>query len=146
MKRKTGLKTSWLGLAVAFLFFWVLPLFAQNEPIAIIVNKANPSNSLNQSTVASIYRGEELHWGHGGRIKLVNREISSSLRRRFYREVLNAKPDQTFYRAGTPVAIQSLIQRSDEAVLRFVVRIEGAIGYVKLSKADDSVKVLMLVK
>ncbi len=93
-----------------------------------------------------MYRGEELHWPRGGRIKLVNRETSSSERAQFYRKVLNAKPDQRFYVLNTPIAVQSLIRRSDEAVLRFVTAIEGAIGYVRLSQVNQSVKVLLIIK
>lgn len=107
---------------------------ATAEPLAIIVNQANPTSHLTLSEIASIYRGETLHWSYGKRIKLVNREISSPIRRKFYREVLNAKPGQKFYRPGTPITIQSLIQRSDDAVIRFVATIEGAIGYTWASK------------
>jgi len=92
-----------------------------------------------------MYRGEELHWPHGTRIKLVNRETSSTIRKRFYRRILNAKPDRKFYRPGTPVAVHSLIQRSDEAVIRFVSSITDAIGYIHLSKVTDRVKVILVL-
>ena len=68
------------------------------------------------------------------------------MRKRFYRIVLNAKPEQKFYRPGTPIAIQSLIQRSDESVIRFVAAIESAIGYVALSKVNDTVKVILIIE
>ena len=115
------------------------------EDLAIIINPKNLHTNINRSSIASMYRGEQLHWPSGGRIKLVNREISSISREQFYRTVLNAKPDQTFYRPGTPVAVQSLIQRSDEAVIRFVAAIEGAIGYVRLSRVTDSVTVIQII-
>jgi len=118
---------------------------AHAEPLAIIVNKKNPETNISQSTIARMFRGEQLHWPNGGRVKLVNREIASKNRERFYRFVLNAKPDQTFYRPGTPVAVRSLIQRSDEAVIRFVAAIEGAIGYVQLSEVTDSVTVVQII-
>jgi len=118
---------------------------AHAEPLAVIVNKKNPETNISQSTIARMFRGEQLHWPNGGRVKLVNREIASKNRERFYRFVLNAKPDQTFYRPGTPVAVRSLIQRSDEAVIRFVAAIEGAIGYVQLSEVTDSVTVVQII-
>lgn len=116
------------------------------EPLAVIVNNDNPVKSLTKTNIAGIYRGEELHWSHGGRIKLVNREIASSVREMFYDKVLNARSDQQFLRPGTPVAVQSLIQRSDEAVIRFVAAIEGAIGYVNLSSVDDKIKVIFILR
>lgn len=122
------------------------PNSAWAEALAVIVNIKNPVTSLTQASVAAIYRGEELHWTHGSRIKLVNREIGSPLRETFYERILNARSDQQFFRPGTPVAVQSLIQRSDEAVIRFIGAIEGAIGYVKISSVNDKVKVVFLLE
>jgi len=125
---------------------WIGSTLAWAEPIAVIVNNDNPITSLEKTNISAMYRGEELHWSHGGRIKLVNREISSSIRKQFYQNALNARSDQQFFRPGTPVAVQSLIQRSDEAVIRFVSAIEGAIGYVNLSSVIDAVKVVFVLQ
>ncbi len=124
----------------------IIPLHAEAESLAVVVNDRNPISTLQLIDLRSMYRGEELHWPHGGRIKLVNRQISSTERGQFYRQVLNAKPDQRFYVLNTPIAVQSLIRRSDEAVLRFVTAIEGAIGYVRLSAVDESVKIVTILK
>ncbi len=125
---------------------WVGSPLAWAEPLAIIVNNTNPVTSLTKPDIAAMYRGEELHWPNGGRIKLVNREIASPVRELFYEKVLNAKSNQQFFRPGTPIAVQSLIQRSEEAVIRFVTAIEGAIGYVNLSKVTESVQVVFILQ
>ena len=132
-------------VAVVFLCL-TAPHFAQAESLAVVVNAKNSLSSLSLIDLGSMYRGEELHWPRGGRIKLVNRETASPERAQFYRKVLNAKPDQRFYVLNTPIAVQSLIRRSDEAVLRFVTAIEGAIGYVRLSQVNQSVKVLLILE
>ena len=123
---------------------------AQADPLAVIANTHNPHTALSATAIASMYRGEILHWTGGDRIKLVNREISAEERKLFYLRVLNAKPDQVFYRQGTPVPVQSVIERSNEAVVRFVGVIEGAIGYVSLSTLremnDGQVKVLLIIE
>lgn len=123
---------------------------AHAESLAIIVNKNNPNTSLSTTAIASMYRGETLNWPGGDRIKLVNREISAEARTSFYLHVLNAKPDQVFYRQGTPIPVQSVIERSDDAVVRFVGAIDGAIGYVRLTRlktiADDQVKVILIIE
>jgi ABC-type phosphate transport system substrate-binding protein len=134
-----------LGATAVALLCVTVPHLAQAESLAIVVNDKNPLVSLRPIDLASMYRGEELHWPHGGRIKLVNRETASLERAQFYRQVLNAKPDQRFYVLNTPIAVQSLIRRSDEAVLRFVAAIEGAIGYVRLSQVNPSVKVVLII-
>ena len=141
----TSLPCRLLGVIVAT-SLWIGSALAGAEPIAIIVNNDNPITSLAKTNISAMYRGEELHWAHGGRIKLVNREISSSVREQFYQDALNARSDQQFFRPGTPVAVQSLIQRSDEAVIRFVSAIEGAIGYVYLSSVNDGVKVVFILQ
>ena len=135
-----------LSVIVATTLLWIGSTLAWAEPIAVIVNNDNPITSLAKTNISAMYRGEELHWAHGGRIKLVNREISSSIRENFYQDALNARTDQQFFRPGTPIAVQSLIQRSDEAVIRFVSAIEGAIGYVNLSSVNETIKVIFILK
>ena len=132
------------------LALWLYTALAHAEPLAVIANKNNPNTSLSTTTVASMYRGETLHWPGGDRIKLVNREISAEERKAFYLRVLNAKPDQVFYRQSTPVPVQSVIERSDEAIVRFVGVIEGAIGYVNLSAVkamkDSQIKIMLIIE
>jgi len=136
-----------LALAAAI---WLCAAIAHAESFAVIVNKNNPTTQLSASSIAGMYRGETLHWQGGDRIKLVNREISAETRHIFYFHVLNAKPDQVFYRQGTPIPVQSVIERSDDAVVRFVGSIEGAIGYVSLSRLkqidDGLVKVILIIE
>ena len=135
------------GLALAFL---LCSTIAHAESIAVIVNKKNPSDPLSSAAVASMYNGETIHWQTGERIKLVNREISAPIRKQFYEHVLNAKSDQVFYRQGTPIPVQSVIERSDETVVHFVATIEGAIGYVSLSRlkkiGSDQVNVVLIIE
>ncbi len=135
------------GLALAFL---LCSTIAHAESIAVIVNKKNLSEPLPQTAVAGMYRGETINWQNGERVKLVNREISAPVRRQFYEHVLNAKSDQVFYRQGTPIPVQSVIERSDETVVNFVATIEGAIGYVSLSGlkkiGSSQVKVILIIE
>ncbi len=132
------------------LALWLSPALAHADALAIIANKNNPNTELSATAVASMYRGETLHWPGGDRIKLVNREISAEGRKAFYLRVLNAMPDQVFYRQGTPIPVQSVIERSDEAIVRFVGVIEGAIGYVSLSTFkelnDGQTKILLIIE
>ncbi|TKB62538.1 MAG: hypothetical protein E8D49_02210 [Nitrospira sp.] len=136
-----------LAIAAAI---WLCAAFAHAESIAVIVNKNNSTEPLREAVVSSMYHGETIHWSNGERIKLVNREISAPIRKQFYEHVLNAKSDQVFYRQGTPIPVQSVIERSDETVVTFVATIEGAIGYVSLSRlkkiGSDQVKVVLIIE
>ncbi|MEK7351397.1 MAG: substrate-binding domain-containing protein [Nitrospirota bacterium] len=148
--RNTNRRRSTSLIAFLALALWLCSTIAQAESIAVIVNKNNPSEPLRQVAVADMYHGETLNWPNGERIKLVNREISAPVRKQFYERVLNAKSDEVFYRQGTPIPVQSVIERSDEAVVNFVATIEGAIGYVSLSNlkkiGSDQVKVILIVE
>ena len=148
--RNTSRRRSTIFLAVLALALLLCSTLAQAESIAVIVNKNNPSAPLRQAAVAGMYHGETIHWQNGERIKLVNREISAPVRKQFYEHVLNARSDEVFYRQGTPVPVQSVIERSDEAVVNFVAAIEGAVGYVSLSHlkkfSSDQVKVVLIIE
>lgn len=143
-------RTRWTEALAIAAAIWLCAALAQAETFAVIVNKNNSSNRLSAGAIASMYRGETLHWQGGDRIKLVNREISAEARQIFYFQVLNAKPDQVFYRQNTPVPVQSVIERSDDAVVRFVGSIEGAIGYVSLSRLkqidEGLVKIVLIIE
>ncbi|MEQ1847281.1 MAG: hypothetical protein ABL983_17075, partial [Nitrospira sp.] len=102
------MKNRWWKVSAIASALWLCASLASAESLAVIVNKNNPNSSLSTTTVASMYRGESLHWPGGDRIKLVNREISAETRKGFYLQVLNAKPDQVFYRQGTPIPVQSV--------------------------------------
>ncbi len=148
--RNTSRRRSTTFLAVLALALLLCSTIAQAESIAVIVNKNNPSAQLRQAAVAGMYHGETIHWQNGERIKLVNREISAPVRKQFYEHVLNARSDEVFYRQGTPVPVQSVIERSDEAVVNFVATIEGAVGYVSLSHlkkfSSDQVRVVLIIE
>jgi ABC-type phosphate transport system substrate-binding protein len=140
----------WSATLLAGLALLLCSTIAQAESIAVIVNKNNSSEPLRQVAIAGMYHGETIYWPNGERIKLVNREISAPIRKQFYEQVLNAKSDEVFYRQGTPIPVQSVIERSDETVVTFVATIEGAIGYVSLSRlkkiGSDQVKVVLIIE
>ncbi|THI84074.1 MAG: hypothetical protein CAF41_013280 [Nitrospira sp. CG24A] len=140
----------WPEVLASAAAIWLCAAFAHAESIAVIVNKNNSSEPLREVAVASMYHGETIHWPNGERIKLVNREISAPIRKQFYGHVLNAASDEVFYRQGTPIPVQSVIERSDETVVSFVATIEGAIGYVSLSHlkkiGSSQVKVVLIIE
>ena len=144
------IRARWPARLIVAAIVWLLAAAAPSaDPIAVIVNQKNLVQQLTVGQVAAIYRGEDLHWPNGERVKIVNREVSAPVRAEFYRKVLNARPDQPYYHLNTPVPIQNLIERSDEGVMRFVGAIEGAIGYVKLSKlngGEPGIKVILIIE
>ncbi len=118
------------------------------ESIAVIVNRANPTNDISLARLARIYKGKQQKWSDGKRIIVVNRPVDSTIRRVFYQKVLDSKPNQKFYVPGTPITFRSLIQRSSLAAIRFVNNLPEAIGYLYLNELelDENNKNVKVVK
>ena len=111
----------------------------------IIANPSVPVTSLSQDDLSDIYLLRTNAWDDGMRIVPVNRESSSNARAVFSARILkqqqsslNAYWDKMHYKGMTP----PLIQQSDQAVLAFVQKVPGAIGYVSTSLQLKNVKVL----
>jgi phosphate transport system substrate-binding protein len=106
------------------------------DGIAVI---ANPSNSLNDISIAQIkdiYTGKISDWsaigGSGGKIVVVSRDSSSGTYEAFSAKALDSartRPD-------------SLLQASNQAVAQTVSTTPGAIGYIGLGYITDRVKPL----
>ena len=131
-------------LVVAF----ALLLAAANacaEEIAVIVHPARAAN-LDADELAQIYLKQRRYWGDGARIVPVNHGSTSALRDAFARAVLALTPEQLsrywnrqYFEGVLPPATLA----SDEAVLRFVAGEKRAIGYVRASAVNSSVRVVL---
>jgi len=113
----------------------------------IIANPSVPITKLTQDDLSDIYLLRTMIWEDGTRIIPVNREISSNTRAAFSARILRQRQealsnywDKMRYKGLTP----PLIQESDQAVLAFVQKIPGAIGYVKDSATLRNIKILKL--
>ena len=132
---------AWLGLAIAAALAFAAPLSA--EEIVVIVHPERVAN-LDTDRLALIYLKQRRYWGDGERIVAVNLESASSVRAEFARAVLGLSPAQLsvywnrqYFLGVLPPATLA----SDEAVKQFVAREKRAIGYIRASALDDSVRV-----
>lgn len=146
MLRPIGLKKSLLSLLATLIVYQWGTLFAgaATDPLAVIVNKANGASELSTGRLAGVYRGEMEHWPNQQKIVVLNRPITSEVRRQFYAWVLGREATAKFFRTGSPVPFRTQQVKSDRATRKMVARIPGAIGYIPLSAVDDSVKVLKI--
>ena len=117
------------------------------QPLAVVVNKSNPLNELSLADLRRIYRGQRLRWSNGRRVTLVMRDPGTPERDAFLRALYGVREEE--YRRGFLQAIFTgeagdapKMLASPTGVLRFVFNVPGAIGYVRASEADGSVKVL----
>lgn len=132
-----------LGLA------WPRGSEAGGEVLAVIVNKSNPASSLSQNELRPIFQTTKKVWSSGEDAMPINLPEDSPLRNYFDQAVLGLDPERVArywtdrkVRGGArpPVRVPSTA-----AVLRAVSTKPGAVGYVRLSEVNNSVKVVAKV-
>lgn len=114
--------------------------------VVVIVNKDNP-NTVNKASVIKIYTGEAKNWPDGGPVFALDQTEDNSIRTDFYSRVIgkssgNMKAlwaQNIFSGKGLPPSVVG----SDVEVKRIVSTNKNAIGYIKASSADDTVKVVV---
>jgi ABC-type phosphate transport system substrate-binding protein len=125
---------------------WAAGSSASGEVIAVIVNKANPLKVLDKDDLRPIFQTTRKVWSFGEEAVPVNLPEDNSLRNEFDRAVLGLDPERVArywtdrkVRGGArpPVRVQST-----SAVLRTIATRPGAVGYVRLSEVNASVKVV----
>ena len=117
------------------------------QPLAIVVNKNNPLNEVSLADLRRIYRGQRLRWSNGRRVTLVMRDPGTPEREAILQTLYGVDEDE--YRRGF---LQSVftgeangaprVLATPNGVLRFVFNVPGAIGYVRASEVDATVKTL----
>jgi phosphate transport system substrate-binding protein len=108
------------------------------EPVAIIVNPANPIANASRELLAQLYSGRLQDWsevgGPPGPIILLTREEGDGARTAFERIVLQ----------GRTVTGRARLAPSERLMVQQVAALAGAIGYVGLGAVDARVKVVPL--
>jgi len=115
------------------------------EELVVVVHP-DRSASITREELAQIFLKQRRHWQGGDGIVPVNREAESREREEFVRDLFSHTPQQLsvywnrqYFLGVLPPATLA----SDRAVLEFVAREKRAIGYVRASAVDDSVRVVL---
>lgn len=141
--KKKFLYTMVLSVTVLFLIF-AGTVYAAD--IAVIVNKVN-TNDVNRAMVQRIYSGDMPAWPGGGSVAAFDLPEDSSVRAAFSSALLGRSVSslraqwaaKLFSGRATPPKVAG----SDDDVKRAVAGNKNAIGYIKASNADDSVKTVL---
>jgi len=121
---------------VALLAWMAAPPAAGQSAAAykVIVNPQNPNIQVERRFLLEAFLKKTTHWRHGEPIRPVDLAADSPVRRRFSQEALNRSVaavksywQQSIF-AGRDLPPPEL--DSDEAVVQYVLRYPGAIGYV----------------
>jgi phosphate transport system substrate-binding protein len=119
------------------------------QSLAIVVNRSNPVDNLPFSELRKIFLGERGHWQNGRRIAVLMMEQGSPERETVLRDIyrMNEARYNDHFLRGMFVEDVTMVPKtldSPARVRRFVVQAPGAIGYLRASDADESVKVLRI--
>ena len=123
---------------------------ARADDILIIANASvNTQVPLDTTRIAAIYLLRITTWPDGTRIVPVNREAGSDLRTQFTSDVLmqnNTSLTAYWNEMHFMGKMPPVVQQSEQAMLAFVRRVPGAIGYISAEvPPPPDVKVLARV-
>ena len=120
---------------------------AAEDSLAIVVNRTNPVENLSFLELRKIFLGEQIHWSNGRRITVVMLE-PGRLERQVVLAQIYKMGEKDFTNhflhgmfTGEIHAAPKTLASSTE-VLKFVLNVPGAIGYLKAPEVDESVKVV----
>ena len=119
------------------------------EPLAIVVNRSNAVNNLSMPELRRVFLGERSHWPNDRRITIVMRPQGEPERRTMLRDVYQMDEGalKNHFLRGLftgEILVSPKVLSSAEGVKKFVFNVPGAIGYVRLSDVDGTVKVLRI--
>jgi ABC-type phosphate transport system substrate-binding protein len=132
-------------IITAFVLF-ASGLFAQSAKYQIIVNKENSVTSLTKDQIKKIYTKKLTKWKNDEKIKPVDLQKSSEVRKNFSTAVLGKSVSamrafwqrQIFSGKGVPPPEK----KTDAEVIEYVKSHSGAIGYVSASAGISDVKAI----
>jgi len=115
------------------------------EPLVIVVNRSNPVDNLSQTDLRKIFLGNRSHWADGRRITLVMRDPGDPERKTLLHDVCGMSEEQLknhflhgLYTGEILVSPKTL--STPAGVRKFIFNVPGAIGYLRISDLDNSVK------
>src|SRR6201997_398555 len=124
-----------------------LPVGGGDQSLAIIVNQSNSVENLSIAELRKIFLGERSHWPNGRRITLVMLDPAQPERKVVLREIygmtekdLNNHFIQGVFTGNVLASPKTLASAAE--VRKFVFNVPGAIGYVRGTDVDASVKTL----
>ncbi|PYX41768.1 MAG: hypothetical protein DMG81_02855 [Acidobacteria bacterium] len=120
---------------------------AAEQNLAIIVNQSNTVNDISLKELRTVLLGERSHWPNGRRITLVMMDPGMAERNAVLRDIcrMNETEFSRHFLRGLftgEVFVSPKTLSSPTGVRKFVFNVPGAIGYVRATDVDGTVKVI----
>ena len=121
------------------------PQITTEQNLAIVVSLSNPVENLSMAELRRIFLGERSHWPNGRRITLVMMEPGQPERAVVLRDIcqMNETDFNNHFLHGVftgEVLVSPKTLATPVGVRKFVFNVPGAIGYLRVSDLDPSVK------
>ena len=119
---------------------------AQAGGLLVVVSPKVPDSEISLEQLANIYTMKKVFWTNKIRVVPINHRVASEERKRFSKAVFNLSPKEVgdyWNRLRYQGKLPPVIQASDQAVLGFVRRVPGAIGYINANQKPAGVKILL---
>jgi ABC-type phosphate transport system substrate-binding protein len=122
---------------------------AAGENLAIILNRANTADNLSTAELRRIFLGTRGHWNSGRRITIVMMEPGQPERAAVLHQICQMSENEfsNHFLHGLftgEVLVSPKILATPLGVRKFVFNVPGAIGYLRISDVDASVKVVRI--
>ena len=119
------------------------------QPLAIIVNRSNTVNGVTMTELRKLFLGDRGHWPDGHRVTLVMLEPGEPERQTILRDVcqMNENDFKNHFLHGLftgEILVSPKILDTPTGVRKFVFNVPGAIGYLRQTDVDATVKVLRI--
>lgn len=123
------------------------PPTGSHESLAIIVNQSNPVTNFSLTELRATFLGGRSHWSNGPRITLVMMEPGRPEREVVLREIyrMSEADFHRYFLRGLftgEVLVSPKTLATPAGVRKFVFNVPGAIGYLRPSDLDGSIKVV----
>lgn len=120
-----------------------------SEPLVIVVNRTNPVDNLSSVELRNIFLGRRSHWVNGRRITLVMRDPGEAERKTILHDVcgMDESEFKTLFLRGLysgEILVSPKILSTPSGVRKFIFNVPGAIGYLRMSDVDTTVKVVRI--
>ena len=125
------------------------PQIASEQNLAVVVNLSNPVQNLSMPELRRIFLGERSHWPNGRRITVVMMETGQPERDVVLRDIcqMNETDFNNHFLHGVftgEVFVSPKTLATPVGVRKFVFNVPGAIGYLRVSDLDSTVKALRI--
>lgn len=136
-------KTTYRLMLWVFIFICLAESSSMAKQIAVIVNKENGAQDLSAAELTKIFKCDTRKWPAGGAITVVVRDPSSAEMELLLANIYKISPDELkIFIAAHHGCI--VIVDSNEAMLKAVETIPGAIGLIDVFRITQEVKVLKI--